>query len=89
MSEQIINLYKGYNEDGRLSRHDLEFIRSKEIISRYLTEGKMNIADIGGATGVYSFWLASLGHNLHLLDITPKHIELAQSKEEALGIHLA
>ena len=58
MQDQIKEFYESYNEDGRLTRHDLEFARSKEIISRYLTDDKMNIADIGGASGVYSFWLA-------------------------------
>jgi ubiquinone/menaquinone biosynthesis C-methylase UbiE len=27
---------------------------------------------------VYSFWLASLGHNVHLIDIVPRHIEQAR-----------
>ena len=89
MSEQIKNFYESYNEDGRLTRHDLEFARSKEIISRYLTSDKMNIADIGGASGVYSFWLASLGHDVHLLDLTPKHIDQAKVKAESLGLHLS
>ena len=87
MQDQIKEFYESYNEDGRLTRHDLEFARSKEIISRYLTEDKVNIADIGGASGVYSFWLASLGHNVHLLDLTPKHIEQAKVKAESTGVH--
>jgi len=89
MSEQIKRFYEVYNEDGRLTRHDLEFTRSKEIISRYLSVDKMNIADIGGASGVYSFWLASLGHDVHLLDLTPRHIEQVKMKAESTGIHLA
>jgi len=88
MQELIKDFYDNYNEDGRLTRHDLEFTRSKETISRYLSEDKMNIADIGGASGVYSFWLASLGHDVHLLDLTPKHIEQAKAKAESTGVHL-
>jgi len=68
-----------YDEDGRMKRNQLEFIRSKEIISRYLSVTPMKIADIGGATGVYSYWLASQGHDVHLLDFTPSHI--VQAKE--------
>jgi len=89
MQDQIKEFYESYNEDGRLTRHDLEFARSKEIISRYLTKEEMKIADIGGASGVYSFWLASLGHNVHLLDLTPKHIEQAKAKAESTGVRLS
>ena len=49
----------------------------------------MSIVDIGGATGVYSFWLASQGHEAHLLDLTPKHIEQAREKAENTGVELA
>jgi ubiquinone/menaquinone biosynthesis C-methylase UbiE len=44
----------------------------------------MTIADIGGATGAYAFWLHDLGHQVHLLDATELHIETAGriSKEE-------
>ncbi len=39
------------------------------------------------STGIYSFWLASLGYHVHLIDIVPRHIEkarqIAQSPEAA------
>jgi len=89
MQEEVKDFYDSYNEDGRLTRHDLEFTRSKEIISRYLVKEKMRIVDMGGASGVYSFWLASLGHDVHLLDLTRKHIEKAKTKAESTGVHLS
>jgi ubiquinone/menaquinone biosynthesis C-methylase UbiE len=55
----------------------LEKERTREIISRYLGGPRLEILDVGGAAGVYSFWLASLGHSVHLIDVTPKHIEQA------------
>jgi len=67
-----------YDENSRMERNPLEFLRCKEIINRYLSERPMEIADIGGATGVFSYWLASQGHNVHLLDLTPSHIEQAK-----------
>ncbi len=67
-----------YNEDERMSRNPIEFLRCKEIISRYLNHDKMEIADIGGATGVFSYWLAQMNHAVHLLDYTPSHIEQAK-----------
>ena len=65
-------------EADRLGQHvfQLEKIRSQEIILRYL-KPSMNIADIGGATGAYSFWLHDLGHRMHLLDAAEFHIETA------------
>ena len=80
---------EAYSEEGRMERNPLEFIRCKEIISRYLRAGPMEIADIGGAAGAFSYWLAAQGHRLHLLDFTPLHIEQAKKKGKKLGIALA
>ncbi|MCL2573609.1 MAG: methyltransferase domain-containing protein [Defluviitaleaceae bacterium] len=78
-----------YDEHGRMGRNHIEFVRSKEIISRYLSESPMDIADIGGATGSYSYWLASQGHNVHLLDFTPSHIDQAKEYGREHGVSLA
>jgi len=77
-----------YDEDSRLADHPLEYIRVKRIISRYLTDAPMAIADVGGASGIYSFWLAELGHEVSLVDLTPRHIELARARADATGNHL-
>ena len=77
------------NEDGRSSRHPLEFIRTKEIISRYLETRKLKVADIAGATGIYSYWLALQGHEVHLLDLSSKHIEQARKNKDKHGVELA
>jgi len=87
--DKIINFYENeYNEDERMLRQPLEFARCKDIIARYLTQSKMEIADIGGATGMFSYWLAQNGHNAHLLDYTPSHIEKAKEKARTLNITL-
>ena len=88
-STEIISFYQDAYEDGRMEREPLEFIRCKEIISRYLSEEPMEIADIGGATGVFSFWLAAKGHNVHLLDFTPSHIQKAKEYGQSKNISLA
>ena len=56
----------------------LEKERTKQIILRYLDAKHAKILDVGGAAGVYSFWLANLGHEVHLGDASPKHIEQAK-----------
>jgi ubiquinone/menaquinone biosynthesis C-methylase UbiE len=78
--EQIIDHYNRYDEDERL-RHDigpLEQVRTQELMARYLPPPPAAVLDVGGASGVYSFWLASLGYRVHLVDIVPRHIEQAR-----------
>ena len=77
-----------YREEDRLSRHHLEFVRVQQIISRYLRADPMVIADIGGAGGTYSFWLAEMGHDVRLVDFTPRHLRLAEDRARSTGVHL-
>jgi ubiquinone/menaquinone biosynthesis C-methylase UbiE len=87
---EIYNFYQHkYNEDGRMGRNPLEFVRCKEIILRYLDNENMEIADIGGATGAFSYWLAQMGHRVHLLDYVPLHIEQARENGSNLKLQLA
>ena len=88
-NERVVEFYENMNEDARFDSQTKEFTRSKNIISRYLHDENMEIADIGGGTGPYSFWLAGQGHNVHLLDLAPKHIGIAKKKSKAIGIDLA
>jgi len=70
---------KGMEAD-RLARGSskIEFARTQEIVARYLPPPPAVIFDIGGAAGVYSLWLARLGHEVHLIDPMPLHVEQAQ-----------
>ena len=89
-NDKIKDFYENnYNEDERMIRQPLEFFRCKEIISRYLFQNKMEIADIGGATGIFSYWLAQMNHNVHLLDYTPSHIEQAKENGKKNNVTLA
>ena len=89
-NKAVFDYYENhYDEDGRSSRNSLEFIRTKEIISRYLNNNEFKIADICGATGVYSYWLALQGHEVHLLDLSNKHIEQARQNKNKYNVELA
>ena len=88
-NSNVTSFYENANEDARLEKQTLEFTRSKNIISRYLFSDDMEIADIGGGSGPYSFWLAKQGYNVHLLDVTQKHIEIAKQKMKTNDIALA
>ena len=83
LSKEIIDHYTtAYDESKRLTGGfgNLERERTQELISRFLPEGKSTVVDIGGASGVYSFYIASFGHNVHLVDIVPRHIEQAKRR---------
>ncbi len=72
--------YAAGMEENRLQRGSgrIECARTQEIVSRYLPPPPAVIFDIGGAAGVYSLWLAQLGHEVHLVDPMPLHIEQAR-----------
>jgi ubiquinone/menaquinone biosynthesis C-methylase UbiE len=55
----------------------LEFARTKEIISRYLSF-PARVLDVGGGPGVYASWLLAEGCEVDLVDPVPKHIEQAR-----------
>jgi ubiquinone/menaquinone biosynthesis C-methylase UbiE len=56
----------------------IEFERTKEILLEKLPKKPLAIYDIGGGYGEYSWWLASLGHDVYLYDISEKNIEMAK-----------
>jgi ubiquinone/menaquinone biosynthesis C-methylase UbiE len=76
--------YNTIEEKDRLSRGlgQLEAERTRIIIKRFLAPPPANILDVGGGAGVYAFWLAAEGHNVTLIDYTPKHVEQAKALQE-------
>ena len=87
--DNIERYYNQNNERDRLTgpRGELEFVRSQEIILRYLPPAPATIIDIGGAAGRYSCWLARLGHTVHLVDLTPAMVEQARLASAAQPDH--
>lgn len=69
-----------FDEDARLraGAHQVEFLRSQELIRRHLpTTGALRILDVGGGSGVHAEWLVDEGHSVRLLDPVPRHVETA------------
>jgi ubiquinone/menaquinone biosynthesis C-methylase UbiE len=87
-NREIIDFYNSYSENQRLNGKSIEKIRTQELISRHLLPGSRTILDIGGGTGVYSFWLSDQGHNVYLVDASAKHIQQAQEHMNATGVKL-
>ena len=72
--------YEGrLTERDRLRRREgqLEFERTRELLLRFLPNTPAKIIDIGGGMGAYAQWLASLGYDVHLVDLVPVHVEEA------------
>ncbi|BAY20596.1 putative methyltransferase [Calothrix sp. NIES-2100] len=80
LSDEALIHYGIGKEQERLSRGTgvLEFTRTQEIISRYLPPAPAVIFDVGGGSGVYAYWLAQQGYEVHLIDAVPLHIEQAR-----------
>jgi ubiquinone/menaquinone biosynthesis C-methylase UbiE len=72
-------------EAERLGSHSgqLEFYRTKEIISRYVPKKPRVVLDVGGGPGRYARWLAKLGHRVNLVDPVALHIEQARAAAES------
>jgi SAM-dependent methyltransferase len=68
-------------EDERLRRGvgRLELVRTQEIVRRHLSSVPLRVLDVGGATGVHAAWLADDGHEVHVVDPMPHHIDVARS----------
>jgi 2-polyprenyl-3-methyl-5-hydroxy-6-metoxy-1,4-benzoquinol methylase len=71
MPEEVIRLYRDeFDEGQRITRGlgQLELVRTREILRRYLPDRPLRVLDIGGATGVHAAWLAEYGHRVHVVD---------------------
>lgn len=78
-AQEMRRHYANGREEYRLARGGglLELIRTQEIIGRYLPGHPATILDVGGGPGTYSLWLADLGHEVHLIDLVPMHVQQA------------
>lgn len=76
------NVLAGYNagvEWNRLRTNlgRIEFERTKELLLENLPKPPAIVYDIGGGYGEYAWWLASMGYEVHLFDISEKNIEMS------------
>ena len=55
----------------------IEFERTKEILLEKLPKPPAVIYDSGGAYGEYAWWLASLGYEVHLFDLSETNIKMS------------
>ncbi len=78
---EIIAHYEQVREEDRLAAGigELERIRTRETLLRFLGPPPARILDVGGGTGVHACWLAERGYDVDLIDPVPRHVELART----------
>ena len=81
----IEQYYAEYPEHDRLrsAGGQLEFERTKRIVQRFLPTPPAIVADIGGGTGPYSFWLASLGYETHLIEPSIRLVDICKNRMQS------
>jgi ubiquinone/menaquinone biosynthesis C-methylase UbiE len=86
---EIDSHYAAGLEAGRLTRGSgrLELARTQEILGRVLPPPPAVVADVGGGPGLYAFWLAALGYEVHLYDPVPLHVAQAEEASRARPTH--
>ena len=79
--------YENMDEAQRLHKpgSEIERLRTQELLQRYLPPPPAVILDIGGGAGVYAFWLAERGYQVHLVDGVPLHVSQAEEIAEQRG----
>jgi ubiquinone/menaquinone biosynthesis C-methylase UbiE len=75
-------------EGPRLARDStLEWVRTQELLKRYLPAAPALILDVGGGPGVYAGWLAEQGYSVQLVDPVPQHVAEAEARARAQPEH--
>ena len=78
----IMSFYRErYREDERLTRSAhgrIEYLRTQELLRRFLPGPPAAVLDVGGGTGVHARWLSEDGYAVHLLDPVPEHVAQAR-----------
>ena len=86
--DQVIGHYESIREEDRISSGLglLEFLRVQEVLRRHLPPPPARVLDVGGGTGIHASWLAQRGDSVHVIDLTPRHVEKVRSEQSSLGV---
>jgi SAM-dependent methyltransferase len=84
---EVLEHYEQIDEGHRITEGlgRLELLRTQEILRRHLPEAPGRILDVGGGTGVHAQWLAADGHDVHVVDPVPAHVEQARGQSGSPG----
>jgi SAM-dependent methyltransferase len=76
----VLGYYAQLGERSRLSEDpmgQLEYLRTRELLTRWLPRRPSQVVDVGGATGVHAQWIAELGHRVQVID--PASAQVAEA----------
>ena len=71
----------------RLERRPIEFQIAKRFLSRVIQPGD-RVLDMGGGPGRYALWLAEMGCQVTLADLSLENITLAKKKAEVANLSI-
>jgi SAM-dependent methyltransferase len=88
LDEAIVRHYEANQEEDRIAHgfSRLELLRVQEVLRRHLPGPPASVLDVGGATGVHARWLAGDGYQVKIIDITPRHVDMANAELARLGV---
>jgi ubiquinone/menaquinone biosynthesis C-methylase UbiE len=81
LDAEILDHYEEGLERDRLLRGGagrLEYLRTRELLARYLPPPPATVLDVGGGAGVYALSLAREGYRVHLIDPVALHVDQAR-----------
>ena len=86
--EDVLRHYGSIREEDRITAGitQLELVRTQEVLRRHLPPPPARVLDVGGATGVHASWLAEDGYEVHVVDLTPRHVQKVQADLSSLGV---
>lgn len=81
----MLAFYSSGMEQARLSCGAglLEYLRTCELLARYLPQPPAVVLDVGGGPGAYALLLAMRGYDVHLIDPVPVHVAQARQASQA------
>jgi SAM-dependent methyltransferase len=86
LDEEILAYYGKGLERGRLpgiAAGRLEYLRTRDLLSRHLPPAPATVLDVGGGAGAYALPLAGEGYSVYLIDPVPLHVEQAKAGSTA------
>ena len=86
--DAVVGHYETIPEHPRITEGfgQLELVRTQEVLHRHLPPPPARVFDIGGGTGAHAEWLAAEGYDVHVVDVTPRHVEDVRTRLAGRGV---
>jgi ubiquinone/menaquinone biosynthesis C-methylase UbiE len=77
--EAVAYYEEGREKDRLRTIGRLEFLRTQELLARFLPAPPARVLDVGGGAGIHALPLLERGYEVHLVDPMPLHVEQARA----------